>query len=202
MRRWWVFGALLLSVGLNCGLIGAWLARLAEPVPAARRPPVGEPLAGEPSVPGPPRAAFVEMAARLGLTPEQRELFFERQRRFFESTQADRRAMEEARRELRREVARPTPDRARLDALLQQAAERNAALERAFVEHVLATRELLTPEQQAQYLAMLGRLRPQREMGGQPPPGRLLRDRWLRRQPGVRPERDPAEPLPIDPPRP
>jgi uncharacterized membrane protein len=196
MRRWWVFAALLLSVGLNCGLLGAWLARRGEP--AGGRPPFAEPPVAVPPVAVPPRAAFVEMAERLHLTPEQRELFFERQRRFFESTQADRRAMEEARRELRREVARPAPDRARLDALLEEAGRRNVELERAFVEHVLATRELLSPEQQVQYLVMLGRLRPQRDVGTAPPGGRALRDRWLRRQPGVRPEGGEPQPPPAD----
>lgn len=172
MRRWWVLAALLLSVGLNCGLLGAWLARRGLPA-GPDRPPLG----------GPPRGAVLELIDRLELTAEQRERFLERHRRFFESTQADRQAMEAARRELRREVARPQPDRARLEALLDEAGRRNAALERAFVDHVLATRELLTPEQQARYLALLSRLRPPREVGATGQAGRgSLRDRWLRRQ--------------------
>lgn len=167
-----MLAALLLSVGLNCGLLGAWLARRGLPA-GGDSPPLG----------GPPRGAVLELVQRLELTPEQRERFLERHRRFFESTQADRRAMEEARRELRREVARPVPDRARLEALLDEAGRRNAALERAFVDHVLATRELLTPEQQARYLALLARLRPPREGGGPGLAGRsAVRDRWLRRQ--------------------
>ena len=191
MRRWWVFAVLLLSVGLNCGLLGAWLAKRPP------REPAGE--SGPARNPEPPRAAFLQMAERLHLSPEQRERFVEQQRRFFESTQSDRLALEEARRELRREVARPQPDRKRIDDLLGEAAARSSALEKTFVDHVLATRGMLDGEQQKAFLGMLARLRPLREPGQAPGlGGRLARERWLRRQ-GAAPGEEPRPERPDEP---
>ncbi|HQP92598.1 MAG TPA: hypothetical protein PK570_01405, partial [Thermoanaerobaculia bacterium] len=72
MRRRWLFVALLLSLGLNAGLLGAWLYRQ-QHRPPARPFPWGE-----------GKRPFVTMADRLELASPVRERFLEQQRIFFE----------------------------------------------------------------------------------------------------------------------
>lgn len=172
MRRGWLLAALLLSVGLNLGLFGAWAYRQATR-PAPRPLPWAE-----------GRGPFVAMADRLELTGKTRERFLEQQRVFFALTEGDRRELAELRRELRRELDAAEPEPERIDQLLAASAELNAALDRAFAENVLATRELLGPEERRRFLQLLPRLRPP----GDGPPRR-----WERGPhpgaPAVEPER-------------
>jgi len=159
MRRRWLFVALLLSLGLNAGLLGAWLYRQ-QHRPPARPFPWGE-----------GKRPFVTMADRLELASPVRERFLEQQRIFFALTEADRCELAEARRELREELARPEPDPALIDELLSESAELNAALDRAFVENVLVTCELLGPEERQRYLSLLPRMRPPAAGPPRPPGG-------------------------------
>ena len=156
MRRGWLLAALLLSVGINLGLFGAWAFRQATR-PAPRPLPWAE-----------GRGPFVAMAERLELAAETRARFLEQQRIFFALTEGDRRELADLRRELRRELDRPEPDGARIDELLAASAELNAALDRAFVENVLATRELLGPDERRRFLRLLPRLRPPEDGDARP----------------------------------
>ena len=56
-------------------------------------------------------------------------------------------------------MSRPTPDRQRVEGLLNESARIYLALERSLVNNVFATRDLLDPEQQEEYLKIVGRLR-------------------------------------------
>lgn len=150
MRRWWLVVALLLSLGVNLGLVGAQIVRQrALAVWAGERPPGG-------SEPG------LRLAERLALDGAQREQFLAIQRRLAERVRDERRELGRLRRVLRDELIAPAPDRARVDRLLAEIAERQLALDRAFAEHVLESRELLDPEQLERYLVFLERFTAQR----------------------------------------
>lgn len=185
MRRWWVAIALLLSLGVNLGLVAAVATRKiaargdraeGPPPPEDRRPiepqgPEGEPL---------PRLR--RMADHLGLEGEQRRRFLDLQRQLFEETLRVRMRQAETHREVRRELVSPEPDQQRIDALLRQAARDFLTLEQALARNIVATRSVLAPEQEEEYLRILSRMRLPGPGGlgqQQPPPRRRppLRER-------------------------
>jgi Spy/CpxP family protein refolding chaperone len=181
VRRWWLVVALLLSLGINAGVVGVLLIqRLRD--------------RGRPPLPGPGfgmgRAPLLALADELRLSGEQRERFLQIQRSFFEQTLRDRQQLDEVRRDLRLEVLRRNPDRVRVDELLRQMSTLTGQLERAFVGNVLATREILTEEQQRRFLELVPRLRQQPGLTGGGRPFRPLLHRLLRG--GERPEPEPA----------
>ena len=154
MRRWWLIIALLLSVGLNIGILAAIGARRAATLAGKERPPLE---AGKPGVDPVPRLA--RLADRLKLEGEPRRRFLDIQWNLYQETTRQRLRLNEVHRDLRREMSRPTPDRERVEALLNESARNHLALERALVTHIFATRDLLDPEQQEEYLKIIGRLR-------------------------------------------
>lgn len=182
MRRWWLVLALLLSVGINVGILSVLAVhRLSPPGPPARMPPAVT-------------AGVERFADHLGLEGESRQRFVELQRGFFESTRKGRERMERLRRQLRRELTARRPDRERVEETLAELARTYAGLEGAFARLVLDTREVLNPRQQREYLRFLARLRAGVE-GARPgpPPGRRLRpDRSPGPPPGLPPERPPG----------
>lgn len=148
MRRSWLVVALLLSVGINIGILTMiGLSRVRGPrswgdrIEHSGGPPVGR------------------LAQRLGLQGEQRDRFIEQQHGFFESFQQIRMELEMTRQQLRGEVGSQQPDPERIDALLQQSAELTAALDRLFIENVMISRELLDRRQERLYFGFLDRLR-------------------------------------------
>ena len=95
MRRNWLFLALLLSVGLNCGLLGMGLAR--------HRMQSADRLRDE----RPPGRDGALLADRLALEGEARERFMRLQRELAERVHAGRQQIDDARRDLRRELPSP-----------------------------------------------------------------------------------------------
>ncbi len=191
MKRWWVGILLLLSLGVNVGILATLGAqRLRRPEPAA---PETSPAAGStlprPAAPGAerPRVAaplpsFQGLADRLGLAGEARDRFVDIQRRAFESMRAQRQRMLAARAGLRQELVAASPDRRRIDALLAEAGAAQAELERVLVSSLLESRALLDPVQQRMYGRFVEeRLRPE---GAPLPPRRPLRERFLDRRRG------------------
>lgn len=168
MKRGWMWVALLLSLGVNVGVLATLgVARLRTPSRWQG------PYAG-----GPPPLA--RLADRLQVEPgERRERFLEQQRELFETTRRHLQRQRTLRSELRDELAARSPDRARIEALIEELGESYASLERALAQTVLASREILTPEQQERYFALLERLRAERRSGRGPgpPPGRHPRPR-------------------------
>jgi Heavy-metal resistance len=168
MRRWWLVIALLLSVGLNLGILGAILARRApRPEPREPRPQEAMDPAADP-LPRLPR-----LADRLGLEGAERRKFIDIQWNLFQKTSRLRLQRGEVHRELKLELTREEPDRQRVNQLLSESAGIYGAMERALVDSVLATRDLLDPEQEKEYLRFVGRLRvpsnPGGGLGGQGP---------------------------------
>ena len=149
MRRWGVVLALFLSVGVNVGILATLAVHRLRP-----RPPV----IGEETARGTGQRLDL-FADRVGLEGERRERFLAVQRRFLDTVTARRGELDEVRRQLRRELTSRRPDPARVDALLAESARLHAALERALVENVLESREILEPDEERRFLRLLGRLR-------------------------------------------
>jgi len=184
MRRWWLIIALLLSVGLNLGILVAIGARLAT----RPRPPAPRPERQEGNPQGDPVQRIARLADRLKLEGEDRRKFVDLQWTLFQDTTRLRLQLAEVHRELRRGLARGDADRQRIDGLLAESSRLYLALERALVDNVYATRELLGPEKEREYLKMIGRMRVPSPGPGianpaaGPPPRRPVLDRFRERR--------------------
>lgn len=179
MRRWGLALALLLSLGVNAGILATLALREAgspdRPRPEDPRPVPPGPGAGEEM----PRV--IRLADRLGLEGAQRRRFMQLQGRFFAETVRLRTEQAEIFRELRRELTASDPDRRRIEELTRASAQTHLALQEAMAKNVIATRELLDPEQERLYLEIISRLRPPGLSGEPQRPRRPLpwrRPRW------------------------
>jgi len=183
VKRFGLLIALLLSLGVNVGILTTlgvqrWQQRGGEAVEPA--PPIAARLARDGAPP-----EMGRLISRLGLEGEERRRFLEVQREFFDASREARAQLAVSRSELRRELAAASPDRSRIDILLQQTAQHTADLERALVENILASREILSPDQERDFLRFVAeRLRPRRLTG----------------RAGQRLEREPGQPLREPPP--
>lgn len=186
MRRWWLPLALLLSLGINAGILATLsVARWRE------RPPLDLPGPERPGAAGGGGGPAIERVAdRLELAAEPRQRFLAIQRRFFEETREERFRLERSRADLRREILAREPDRARVDELLTSIGRSTAALDRALVRNVLDSRAVLDERQERLFLRfVVSRLRqPRLERPFRPGPRRPLRD----------PEGPAEEPPPLD----
>jgi len=182
---------LLVSVGVNLGVLGAIAAgRFADrggaaatapsdaAAPSPAVPPEAEPVERAAGVPlgmdgpelGAPRwraelgggPPVARLADRLGLEGETRERFLAVQRRWLETLLETRRERHRLTVELRRELATERPDRARIGELVERLGEAYAAGEAATAEAVLDSRALLDPGQQELYGRFLRHL-PERQ---------------------------------------
>ncbi len=150
MKRWWIGIALLLSVGVNVGI----LATIA--VSRARRgdgpPPIFRQL--ERRLPSGADPAM-QLARRLGVDPSQEHAFRQLHRRFFEETVKQRRRMQQARRRMVEELVSESPDQELLEQLGREVAEAQVSMEKALVETTLRSREALDPGREEAYLRFL-----------------------------------------------
>lgn len=163
MRRWWLVLLLLLSLGLNIGIFGTVVLRQLRDRRAAAL------LATDPV----PTARLERLAGRFGLAGDDRRRFAEIQQRFFATVRRERRAMEELRLELRREITGKEPDRDRVEELIRTAVRHQEAIELAFAEAVLRSRELIDdPLQERRYMRFMGELHSRGMRPGQGPPRR------------------------------
>lgn len=184
MRRNWLFLALLLSVGLNCGFLGMGLMRHRMLAPADRdrfdrsdpsnrsdRSDRFDPSDRAEHGERPPGRQGARLADRLELEGEQRERFLGLQRTLAETVHAGRLRIDEARHDLRRELISPQPDRIRIEALLGDIVREQEILDRALVENVLAARELLDGPAEREYLRFVERFGGAFAGGRPPGPG-------------------------------
>jgi hypothetical protein len=161
VRRWWLVLALLLSLGLNVGILAAIAARratlMARPN-AARQQQGGNAGNNNPNNVDPvPR--LTRLANRLKLEGDQRRKFLDIQWNLYQETARLRLQLNEVHRDLRRELTHPDPDRARVEGLLNESSRIYLALEHSLVNNVFATRDLLGAEKEADYLKIVGSLR-------------------------------------------
>ncbi|MGD2113576.1 MAG: periplasmic heavy metal sensor [Acidobacteriota bacterium] len=202
MSRRWLGLALLLSLGVNLGILGVLaVERLRPPEPTAVTEPPPEPArastsredpaeygppseggdvgpqgAGPRPPAGPPPAIawrLERLADRLGLEGESRERFLEIQRDFFSGTFERRRRIVRLQEEFRRELAAPEPSEETVGELVLELSEARAALDRELARTVLRTRSLLGPERERDYLRFLARLGPGQGAGASGAPGRV-----------------------------
>lgn len=161
MKRAWVWVALVLSLGINVGVFATiGLTRLRSRARWEHVRPGGPPDMGR-------------LADHLRLTGAEREQFLDIQRRFLETASRQRQDLEALRAELRRELSASEPDSSTIEELLGRSGQIYQSLDRALVESILASRELLTAEQRQRYFRILSRMR-----GGatrQGPPNHHLR---------------------------
>lgn len=157
MRRWWLVIALLLSVGLNVGIFSIIAARRLNASLKGPKPPAGQ--AGMTNPAADPLPRLPKLADRLGLEGEERRRFLDVQWNLYQETSHLRLQLGEVHRDLRRELTRSAPDKTQVDRLLAESARIYLALERALVNNVLATRELLGPDREKEYLKLIGQLR-------------------------------------------
>lgn len=190
MKRWWLTIALLLSVGVNIGILATLATRRAvrperQPPPPREEPapPAGPEESGQEG--GPPRAG--RLADRLGLEGEARRRFLAVQQQFFEQTVRIRLHMTETQREVRRELMSPEPDRRKIDELLQDSARDFLSLEQALATNIFESRKLLDPAQDEEFLRIVASLRPQAAGGFGPRPNRRPGPPpWRQVDPGAR----------------
>jgi hypothetical protein len=188
-RPWLVVG-LVLSLGVNIGLVGSMLLRGRTEGRMARDFEPG----GDPGV---------RLADRLALEGDVRERFLARQRRLAGEVRELRPRIGRLERELRHELVAREPDRARVEAVGRELAELTSAIDRAFVENVFDTREILDGRAEREFLRFIERFpglrramsreprdfEPRRPFPG---PGDRFRDRPGGRPPG--PHDPPPEP--------
>ncbi len=216
MSRRWLGLALLLSLGVNGGILATLAVEhlrtkprgpareVAGPPPAPTSGPGSEASAGPgpeelpppedgAGPPGRPAAEgdlpqgmerrLGELARDMGLEGDRRTRFLGIQRRFFRAARPAHDRGMDLQRDLRRELSSPQPSRERLTEILDRLEDTRKELDSAFVETVLATREILGPEQERQYVQFLGRLRSVSEgRPGGPPPRNGPPPRGLRRR--------------------
>jgi hypothetical protein len=159
--RWWLVIGLLLSVGLNVGILAAVVARRAAAPGRAAAQAQGEGRAnpGNPANANDPVPRLTRLADRLKLEGDTRRKFIDIQWNLYQETTRLRLDLGEIHRSLRREMTLPNPDRPRVDALLADSSRTYLALEKSLVDNVFTTRALLGPEKEAEYLKIVGRLR-------------------------------------------
>jgi len=147
MKRSWVWVALLLSVGINIGILATvGVSRVRREARSERSPDQNG---------APP---FERIANHLQLEGEEREEFIEIQKRLFRASRQHQEALHQLRAELRHEVMSDSPKPAKVDELLADIGETHKDLNRLMVESVLASRKIMTPEQQRRYVQILERI--------------------------------------------
>jgi len=183
VKRWWLVLALLLSLGVNVGILAT--------IAVARLRPAAAQKAAQP----PPEKRLARLADRLGLSGEERLRFLALQRQFFATTSRDRKRLQQVYREIRREMVSRQPDSAHLEQLLAESVQLYGTIEHSVTTNVLQTRRLLTPEHETVYLDLIGQMRPGQGPFSPPnPPG----PGWNRAlQNGARPPR--RQPSPLQP---
>lgn len=147
MKRAWVWVALVLSLGVNVGVFATiGLSRMRSKARWEQMRPGGPP-------------DMARLADHLRLRGSEREQFLDIQQRFFDTARRQRRELETLRAELRAELSASEPDWGEIEELLGRSGQLYQALDRALVESILASREILTAEQQQRYFHILSRVR-------------------------------------------
>lgn len=101
----------------------------------------------------------VRVADDLGLQGDERERFFNIQRDFFGRTLQARRRHRQQEAEVRRLLLSNHAERAEVEAALERVVRTQGEVERAFLDHYFAARELLDDTQMRKYQQFLGQLR-------------------------------------------
>lgn len=167
MRRWWLLVALLLSLGVNVGVLATLGAqRFREEPPRVEAPE-------DPESPRPEQLRH--LGRRLDLEGEELERFVSLHQEFLRSSRATRERWQGVKREVRHRLAAHDPEMEAIEPLLEEMAAAYLELERGLAAHILVAREMLDGEAERRYVHFVSRL-------GTEPPG-------ARRGPGRGPPR-------------
>lgn len=182
MKRWWLVLALLLSLGVNAGILATLAVSRLRPAAAQKAAQV------------PQEKRLARLADRLKLAGDERQRFLALQRQFFDNTARDRKRLQQILRQVRRELISAHPDSERIEQLLQESSRLYLGIERAVTANVLATRKILKPEQEAIFLDLIEKMRPGQggpfNQPGAPGPA------WARGLRQQEPQPAPAQPTP------
>lgn len=192
MKRWHIVILLLLSVGLNVGLLAQ---RGREKAAREARAEARQEARAERTRDGRERARerlLERMVDKIGLQGEQRERFIELHRGFFERTREMREQQRRAERALRENLGSATPDRALAEVQLDEIATAKKEIEAVFVENFFDATAILDQDQKTRYRELVAELRRGRWQGG-----RRDRDRAAESdRPGRRDRREAAPVVP------
>jgi Spy/CpxP family protein refolding chaperone len=139
---------ILLSVGLNVAFVIAWAAHA---IPSRTGCPWGGP--GDKGGAG----VWCPLHRQLGTSEKQWKEIEPRLRQFQERSQETCRHVNQLRGELIDLVAAPEPDRAAIEAKQKEILAGQGKMQAMVIEHLLAERQSLTPEQQKQLFEMIRR---------------------------------------------
>jgi len=96
---------------------------------------------------------------KLALSDAQKQKMEVLRKAFIERTDEKREVLGHKRNELLRLLNERSPDRAKVDCLIREIGIAQAELEKEVVDHILQQKEMLTPEQQQEFLGLIkGRL--------------------------------------------
>ncbi len=104
-------------------------------------------------------AALLRLTKELGLEGQAKEAFLALQQDFLNRLLDGREEIQKLQRSLRRQITAKRPDREEIDRLLGELADAYVALESAFIDDLLASRDLLNPQQERIYLRFMERVR-------------------------------------------
>lgn len=164
MRRWIPVVLLLLSVGLNIGLLAqrgrekrerqerreARLEARQNPGSAESRAARERPML---------KRLLARMVEEVGVQGEQRGKFVAIQESFFDRTLATREKLRQGQRALRDNLSSPQPDRGLAESQAAGIAAAQKEIEAAFIESFFATSAILDPEQRQRYSKLVSELR-------------------------------------------
>lgn len=162
MKRWWIVLLLLLSVGLNAGLLAQRRhekrereARIEERQARAaerrgEREPQARPLADR---------LIARLVDKVGVQGENREKFIALQKDFFARTLATRERLRGSQKALRENLRSEKPDRPLADRQLAELAAAQEEIEAAFVDNYFAASALLDQDQQKRYREWIAEIR-------------------------------------------
>ena len=157
MKRGWIWVAVLLSVGVNIGVLATIGVSRTRTQARWDRPRDRE-------VPQPAE----RLANHLQLEGDEKDRFLEIQQGLFRTVRRHQQELADLRSRIRRELMRDTPDPVEMDRLLDQVGTIHLSLDRAMVESVLASRGILTPEQRRRYFQVLERIQRASGWAGRP----------------------------------
>ena len=161
MKRWWLVIGLLLSLGVNAGILAALaVGKFHRQEPRRHSAPFQGPVNDARN-----------LARGVGLEAENAGDFRELHRRLFAAAREQRQRSMELRRELVSEVTAEEPDRDEIDGILLRISEIQLEMERALVATMFEARDLLDTSQEQRYVRFLASRLMVREHGGGPPRG-------------------------------
>lgn len=164
MKRWLIVVLLLLSIGLNIGLLAqrgrekrqreerreARLEARQNPGSAGSREARERPLL---------KRLLDRMVDEVGVKGEQRDKFVAIQESFFDRTLATREKLRQSQRALRENLSSPQPDRALAENQAAEIAAAQKEVEAAFIENFFATSAILDQDQRQRYSKLVSELR-------------------------------------------